>query len=249
MISSAIGMDRVCELIFGMEWHRISPKTLARSRRFARESRRNAEKERNQSEKRENNLFARAFCIMRWFLHTKCIPNTRNSREKRTSSRYIRIIAYNIPFFNSSSSTAGARAQGRNRLNGSIYERLSLLPDALKWSWRVLLALARLSCFLNFILSHTFQSFLRQPRSRSILLGARSSVLVLFSPFDTSLVSIARRRKKELATGSLGRDPQFQFPIIIIFNAPLGTWIFSGFDFDRDFCFNFPSFSLSRARL
>lgn len=194
MIPSAIGTNRECEWIFGLQWHRISPKTLTRSRRFARKSWRNGEKERNQSEKRENNLFARAFLHHAVVLHASAFRTQENSRETRTSSRYIRIIAYNIPFFKSSSSTA---AQGRNRLNGSIYERLSLLPAAHKWSWQsLLLARSRLSCFLNFILSQTFQSFLRQPRSRSILLGARSSVLVLFSPFDTSLVSIARRRKK-----------------------------------------------------
>lgn len=91
MIPSAIGMDRVCEWIFGTQWHRISPKTLTRSQRFARESR-GTERKKEIRVKSVRIIYLRGLCIMRWFfMHTKCIPNTRKFGEKRTSSRYIRL--------------------------------------------------------------------------------------------------------------------------------------------------------------
>lgn len=209
---------------------------------FSRANRREAKRKKEIRVKSVRIIYLRWLCIMRWFSLHQVHSEHKKIREKRTSVHPNNRLQHSILQF---IFIHGRRGQGRNRLNGSIYERLSLLLMHLNGAGEFFfLLLARLSCFLNFILSHTFQSFWGS-RDRSIFLGARSSVLVLFSsPFDTSLVSIEKKSKKELATGSFGRDPQFQFPIIIIFNAPLGTWIFSCFDFDRDFCFNFPSFSL-----
>lgn len=123
---------------------------------------------------------------------------------------YIQKIAYNIPSFNSSSFSAGANAG----LNLSI---------PLKWSWDlILLQFLAFRVFLILFFA-VFLFRLKQPRERM-----QFSVhgLFYFLSFDTSLVSIVKEASKTKLVRAR-RDPQFQFPIIIIFNAPQQrTWNF-----------------------